>query len=195
MSPINPHPVFTIIKGGLISWLNDDAAYNVDLKNFPTKFRLSATKGLADQLSIGWESALKGYLSVEWRHMATVDMFDGTPPHDGRGMQIIKTILKATHQFTQAIWNSRNDVLHGSNDNELQNIRQIEIAEITDIHGHPELVPAGDRHYCEQTLNHILARAPSTRRRWLRHMRSARLRFTKEGQRQELITTFFHRAD
>jgi hypothetical protein len=195
MSPINPHPVFTILKGGIISWLQAEEEYNVDVDIFPTKFRPSATKGLEDQTTIGWEFAIKGYLSVEWRYMANVDMFDGTSQQEGSGLHIIKTILKATHQLTQAIWHSRNEVLHGSDGITLKNIRQIEIAEIIDIHGHPELVPAGDRHYCEQTLKNILERAPSTRRRWLRHMRSARLRFTKEGQRQALITTFFRRED
>ena len=74
---------------------------------------------------------------------------------------------------------------------DMKKIRQAEITEIIELHGNPEMVPAGDRHYCEQPVMNIIARAPSTRRRWLRHMRAARIRYTNQGARQTTITQFF----
>ena len=73
----------------------------------------------------------------------------------------------------------------------MKKIRQVEITEIIELHGNPESVPALDRHYCEQPLRNIIARAPSTWRRWLRYMRAARIRYTKDGDRQSKITQYF----
>jgi hypothetical protein len=181
-----------LIKDGVIASIQNEE-HKVELDTIPSKFQDSVNKCLIDQAAIGWDAAIKGYLSVEWRFKASLGPADGDNAHEGRGFQTIRTILKSFHDFTQAIWQSRNQELHGKQEMETKLIRQTEIAEITELHGHPELVPAGDRHYSEQPLGNILARAPSTRRRWLRHMRSARRRFLNEGSRQPLMTEFFRR--
>jgi hypothetical protein len=168
----------------------------VELKTIPLKFQDSVIKCLIDQAAIAWEAAIKGYLSVEWRFIASLGPADGGDAQEGGGFQTIQTMLTSFHDFTQAIWHSRNQELHGTRDMEMKLKRQTEIAEIIELHEHPEQVPAGDsRQYSKQPLWNILTRAPSTRRRWLSHMRSARRRFLNEGSRQALITEIFRRED
>jgi hypothetical protein len=183
-----------MLKEGLLSWLQENE-YKANIDDFPSKFEESATKCLSDQATIGWDAAMKGYFSVEWRYLASLGIADGEPVHEGRGTSLMRTVMKVCHEFIQKMWRSRNQVLHGSQEMEMKRIRQSEMAEIMELHRHPELVPAGDRHYCEQTVENILTRAPSTRRRWLRNMKQARLRFTIEGSRQSLITSYFRTGD
>ncbi len=193
LSPQEPHPVYTMLKAGFISWI-EEKDYHIDIAQFPTKFRDSAAKGISDQDALGWDAAMKGYLSIEWRNMASMGTNDQAQSHEGRGMQSIRKVLMACFLFSQSMWKARNHVLHGTNENSIQEIRQTEMSEIIELHGNPEFVLAGDRHYCTQPLEALLTRAPSTRRRWLRHMRQSRIKFTTQGDRQTMITRFFCRG-
>jgi hypothetical protein len=182
---------FQLIKVGIIAWLSEaNPTWETDEGVLPKLRESVVAKAIMDQFKIGWEAALKGYLSVEWRHIASFGI-QGEELQDGSGLQAIKTILKAFHEFTQSIWKARNNVLHKSQDMDMKKISQAEITEIIELYGNPELVPAGDRHQCEQPLRNLIARAPATRRRWLRYMRAARLRYTKDGVRQTKITQYF----
>jgi hypothetical protein len=190
LSPKEYHPVFSLIKEGVSNWLRGEPN-TLDITNFPMKCHDHASSGIRDQENIGWHAAFKGYLSVEWRQLASMGLGDNDMSHDGRGMQYIRSIMKTLMQFTQDMWKARNHVLHGTQDIDMRRIRQSELAEIIAIRDHPELLPAGDRHYCEQTLENIVNRAPATRRRWLRHMRAARVKFTRDGRRQTLLTNYY----
>ncbi len=181
MPPHEPHPVYQQLKEGILARL-EAREFRPDYDSVPDKFKASVQKAIDDQQSIGWEATIKGYLSVEWRYMASLGIYDTDTPHEGRGMQGIRSMLLTFQKLIQALWTSRNQVLHGSNDLELQNIRESELAEIRAYYNNPEMLLSGDRHYCEQTLQSIVTRAPTTRRRrWLRYMRLARLRFQREG--------------
>ena len=103
----------------------------------------------------------------------------------------MREVRRAFYDYARSMWLSRNTVLHGDSTNTLQQIRDSEVAELRELHDHSELLPAGDRHYCDRPLSNLLTKSSATRRRWLRHVRQARLRFIKDGQRQTLITSFF----
>jgi hypothetical protein len=53
-------------------------------------------KAIFDQSKIGWEAVLKGYLIVEWRRITSLGI-QAEELQDGRGLQVIKTILRAFH--------------------------------------------------------------------------------------------------
>ena len=91
-------------------------------------------------------------------------MDDEADPQEGRGPHNIRMTLKALHSATRALWLSRNGALHGDLTMELDRIRSVETAEITAYYQQPELLLAGDRHYCTQPLPTLLRKNPSTRR-------------------------------
>jgi hypothetical protein len=91
---------FQLIKDGIFAWLSDTTPTWETDDSVPLQFRESASKAMLDQSKIGWEAALKGYLSVEWRHMVSLGMSDGGECHYASGLQGIRIILRAFHEFT-----------------------------------------------------------------------------------------------
>ncbi|KAI2490403.1 hypothetical protein MHU86_24159 [Fragilaria crotonensis] len=152
---------------------------------------LKGRKALRDQQTIGWDNAIKGYLSVEWRCMAEHAMFDSSPAKPDIGFYRIHNILKAAHVLTQTTWKAQNKMLHDHHDAINRHIREAEAAEITAMHRQSENLRAGDRHYCEQPLEKILNKLASSRRRWIRYMKMAQDRSSRDGKRQTLLTNFF----
>ncbi|KAI2511186.1 hypothetical protein MHU86_3151 [Fragilaria crotonensis] len=191
MAALTHHPVHQIITSRITAWIKKETPASIDIAEFPSKFRVGLKKALQDQDDMGWEQALKGFLSVEWRHLLTYGIGDNETEPARVGLKRFKSILKAFSELANSLWKARNQVLHGSNEKDMQAIRNAEDAEIRDMYQHPELIPASDRHYCEQSLSIILGRSATSRRRWLRFMRLARARLKRDGQRQTLITSFF----
>jgi hypothetical protein len=191
MSPEEYHPVFQFLKDGVIAWI-EDREFHPLLTNFSGAIRDSLRVALRDQTQIGWDNAIKGYLSVTWRDTAEKSLYGNSiDSQAGKGLHNVRVILRAMHLLTQQLWKSRNRVLHESTDAELCEIRDTERAEICNLHAQPERVQAGDRHYCERPLSDILAMSPTSRRRWLRYMNLARARMINEGKRQMLMTAFY----
>lgn len=174
----------------VLVWLNNEVDV-IDLAEFPSKFRDGLVQALQDQDAIGWEAALKGFLSVEWRHLLTLGLGDHERVQEVMGVQKLRFVLKTFGALANSLWMGRNQALHGISEGYTKNKRQEEIAEIREFYQLPKLIPAADQHSCEQPLSTILSRAPASRRRWLHYMRLARARLTKDGQRQTLIMAFF----
>ena len=65
---------------------------------------------------------------------------------------------------------------------------------VTRYQGAPGDLPATDQHYCNHTLEHILRKPPTYKRRWLHRVRFAIAQRKQEESRQRRITNFFHRA-
>ncbi|KAI2498729.1 hypothetical protein MHU86_15740 [Fragilaria crotonensis] len=194
LSSAGPHPVFHLITEKVFEWLehrgNSDAAFHV--KEFPAKFHDSIRAALSDQQEIGWDNAIKGYLSVEWRNMAEEGLFDTDTSRSRLGYQRLQVIFKALHIYHQTVWKARNHTLHNTQTMEIRQIRDTELFEITDLYEKSDRLRAGDRHYCEQPLEEILKKSPSSRRRWLLlFMKRAIHRASTDGKRQTLMTSFF----
>lgn len=193
MSPAEPHPVFHLIKENVCAWLEnrgdrDNASNETE---FPAKFSDSIRVALSDQQEIGWENAIKGYLSVEWRNMAEEGIFDTDHTQSRLGYQHLQVIFKALHTYHQTVWKARNQTLHNTQTMENRQIWDTELFEITDLYGKSDSLRAGDRHYCEQPLEEILKKSSSSRRRWLLFMKRAILRASADGKRQTLMTSYF----
>lgn len=146
---------------------------------------------LHDQEAIGWQNAIKGYMSVEWRTLADMSPYgnDHASPQ-GSGLSSLLHILRQFHRLASRQWRSRNQVLHGTNETSLQDIRDSELAEIHHIYAQPNQLTVADRHYCQRPLESIIKQSPATRRRWLRYTAMARKRMLQDGKRQTLLTHF-----
>ncbi len=79
---------------------------------------------------------IKGYLSMEWMHLASQGFSDAeVAKQEGRGiLHQIRGTIKALQNLTQEIWKARNTVLHGTNEVDMKHTRQAElpVAEILD---------------------------------------------------------------
>jgi hypothetical protein len=114
MSPSEPHPVFHLIKEGVAAWINGDTPYTPTFEQFPTKFHDRILAALNDQRTIGWDKAIKGYISMEWRRLATENIYGEEQAQHEQGFKRIHVILKALHILTQEKWKARNKRLHES---------------------------------------------------------------------------------
>ncbi|KAI2496019.1 hypothetical protein MHU86_18492 [Fragilaria crotonensis] len=138
MSPTEPHPVFQILRDGITSWVEGIVVYDPpSFDQIPSKFHERLRVALRDQQTIGWDNAIKGYLSVEWRCMAEHAMFDSSPAKPDIGFYRIHNILKAAHVLTQTTWKAQNKC-YMTNDAINRHIREAEAAEITAMHRQSE---------------------------------------------------------
>ncbi|KAI2507897.1 hypothetical protein MHU86_6555 [Fragilaria crotonensis] len=151
MSPKEPHPVFQILRDGIISWVEGIAVYDPPFDQIPSKFHERLRVALSDQLTIGWDNAVKGYLSVEWRFMAEDAMFDSSPAKPDTGFHRIHTFLKP-FKLSRRQHGRPGIQCYDNQDAINRHIREAEAAEITAMHRQSETLRAGDRHYCEQPL-------------------------------------------
>ncbi|KAI2490345.1 hypothetical protein MHU86_24235 [Fragilaria crotonensis] len=191
MSPADQHPVYQILRAGILAWIDGYDDYQPQLSEFPTKFHDRIRVASRDQKDIGWHNAIKGYLSVEWRSMADCDMYGSSQQQMGQGFQCIQRILHALHKMTQAKWQGRNQTLHNGKDSDIQRIRDAELMEITELYRQADSLRPGDRHYCEQPLSVIIKKNPSSRRRWLRYVQQSQARAHAGSLRQTVLTSYF----
>ena len=154
----------------------------------PTMQEILAT-AIEQQTIIGWPAAMKGYLSIQWLRLASVDgtLSAITPVGRHRTQQS----LSALFEFSRSLWLGRNDALHSDQDQADALVYSAESAELRHFHSDPGLLPHADRHYCAISLNRLLRSRPSVRRRWLRRVRTARANFLRDGSLQQNITKYF----
>ena len=152
---------------------------------FPIKLRDTISQSLSEQKAIGWDQALRGYLSRTWRVLASDSVFDNVPVQESKGKYNIRNILKqAMYELTRTLWLQRCQKLHEADGDTALTISVEEQAELRAIYEHPEIVPAGDRHYCTGPLENIHCCTPSVRQKWMRRMRMTRMRYIQDGKRQ-----------
>ena len=187
------HPVKYVLTAGIQHWLQDPTErYQPSLTEFPTHHYVNLLAALHEQESIGWHNTILGFLSKKWQIAAATHMSDSTQLNPSMGTDMIFRIIKALHTLTQSLWLSRTARLHDRNDEIAREIQSSEAAEIRYFHSNPQLLPMGDHHYCARSLSQLLCSSRSVRRRrWLRHIRSARASHLRHGLHQNNITTFF----
>ncbi|KAI2500974.1 hypothetical protein MHU86_13519 [Fragilaria crotonensis] len=156
------HPVFRVLTISVLAWLNKETDV-IDLAEFPSKFRLGLQQALQDQDKLGWEQAIKGFVSVEWRHLLTLGM--GITRANWREWGC-KTAVRAEdfQSISIIIVDGEESSVTGQQREGMKAIRQEEVAEIKRMYQQPELISATDRHYCEQPLSAILKKSPASRR-------------------------------
>jgi hypothetical protein len=190
------HAIFYLVAQCIILWLADSPVIwsESDLRGYPSHMHDMITDMMTSQISIGWLSLIKGFLSLKWTVLAACPMDPkdrhvlGNPAQaDGR----LRLIYKSVHEFSEALWKGRNEKLHGNDRQDKIRFSTAESLEIQHYHSQPELIPEGDRHYCSKSLQQLLSSTPSVRRRWLRQVKLARTRQISHGSRQQVLTQFF----
>ena len=97
----------------------EDAPFHPQLDDFPPHFHphLQGAALDAQSASIGWENAVKGLFSSQWRHVATLDMHHVSRVDNSQGNVCMRSIIHdATREFTYNTWLSRNSDLTQNND-------------------------------------------------------------------------------
>lgn len=145
MAPTRPDPTFALIKAGILQWILVPDMIIPQVSEFPEQFSDMIDIALNEQITIGWQSAAQGFFSHQWASLSEAGVLtnNGTK-QEGKGAQTMSTISKAVHELSRSLWLARNEVLHGDNSLAMQQIRSEELAEIRELHSHPELLPVGD---------------------------------------------------
>ena len=138
---------------------------------------------------------LKGYLSKEWRELASMPMLQGGKRDEAKGTHRMRMLLDIIHSHCIRLWKSRNEALHDKSDADLSALRSSETAEITQLYSQPDQMCYSDRYLCARPLEQLLRSTPATRRRWLRRVKASRDLHIRDGSRQVLITAFLHPLD
>jgi hypothetical protein len=178
----DPHPSCPAFAACIESFLqNPHAPVNPPLLALPSHMRETFDLAIQTQTLIGWLPAFQGFLSTHWHTLAATSLSAHA--------------LLAIAIFTRTIWLGRNDALHKKTETEDSLIYSTESAEIRHYHANPNILPASDRHYCSTPLSTLIRSRPSTRRRWLQRIRTARANFIKHGSHQRSITDYVQRTE
>ncbi|KAI2498313.1 hypothetical protein MHU86_16183 [Fragilaria crotonensis] len=185
------HPARYLIMEGIEFWTTSSQQFSPTVHQYPAHLGDHIAAALESQGRIGWQEATSGLLSKQWSVLSCLDMHSPNRTNIDAGMKRMKSFMTAIHAHTTRLWMARNEVLHSTQDGEQANIRSSEAAEIRSLHQQPHLLRAGDRHYCERSLERLLQGSSSMRRRWLRRVRQSIAEHQSDGGRQSLITTYF----
>jgi hypothetical protein len=163
-------------------WFQDLLAIFVPvITEFPSHHHAGLLRAVEEQNHIGWHQAILGFLGHSWHVAASREMYHPTDNNSSRGDSIITKILQCLHLTIKELWLSRNQSSHEHSDQVVLAIQSSETAKIRHFHAHPHLLPTGDQHYCERSVNAILCSSKSIRRRWLEHIRQARANKLRNG--------------
>ena len=190
------HAIFYLISFGVLKWLSGDVLSfaDWDLRGYPPHMLPVITSAINSQSSIGWLSAIKGFLSSDWTTLAKMSMDDPSVTTH-RAWQSRKILLmRSLSDLSEQLWKGRNEVLHRNDEREAQRHQSAEEVEIRHYHEKPELLSVSDRHYCDRPLKQILHSSPTNRRRWLRQVQQARQRRLQDELSQCKIYQFFPRS-
>ena len=185
------HPARYLIMEGIELWTTSSQQFSPTVHQYPAHLRDHIAAALELQGSIGWQEATSGLLSKQWSALSCLDMHNPNRTDIDAGKKRMKSLMTALHAHATRLWTARNEVLHSTQDDEQANIRSSEVAEIRILHQQPHLLRAGDRHYCERSLERILQGSPSMRRRWLRRVRQSIAEHQSDSGWQSLITNYF----
>jgi len=162
----------------------------------PLEYSNLVQLAINDQSAIGWDHALRGFLSITWTKLANCS-YDASgiihSNHDQDNGRRLQRTLHALYQLTTNIWHGRNEALHATHTSTTRECQNVIDIEITRLHSEPELLHQDDKFYCDQSLRRILQSGGSTKRRWLLRVKKSRERKALSLKHQPRITSYFPR--
>jgi hypothetical protein len=162
----DPHPFWHCIVEGIEHWTKSQDPPTMDLTLYPPHLRMALTTAMASQTKIGWDNALRGFLSTDWMELASLDLESPTKYSESYGNARIRKALTCLYEYTQTTWENRNAAPHNKEANDLAvSIRSADALAIKHYHGKPHLLRFDDRHLCERPLSKLLSGSTSTQRR------------------------------
>ena len=188
----DPHPLRYLLVAGIQHWTaGSSSPFKPDVTQYAPHLREGIADALRLQDILGWDMAVKGFLSKAWNKLAQMDNITNRRPDSQQAASRMRQCLSALHEHTHRLWKSRNEILHSTSDAALTEIMSSELTEIRHYHANPELLCVGDLHYCERSLENLLKGSGSTRRPWLRRVRASCEAYKKSTSGQRVITQFF----
>ena len=113
---------WTVLHKCLLHWVETSSPPEVAnmIKGTPEPLSLQLHRATQEQLAIGWNFALRGYLSVTWVLCQSLEH----PKSSQMGIQQqwLKAVIRAIWDTFLALWDERNSILHSSEPSNL-NIR------------------------------------------------------------------------
>lgn len=130
-------------------------------------------------------------LSRHWSSLACCDMHVPGKLDMSDGTKRMRTCISAIYDHATHIWKAWNGVLHSKDDDEQNQIRSMEVAEIKALFQNPHLLRLCDRHLCGRSMESIIHGLLLLQRRWIRKARRSIVENELDGGRQSLITQYF----
>ncbi|KAI2503346.1 hypothetical protein MHU86_11066 [Fragilaria crotonensis] len=100
-------PPVKALKHMLLNWL-ENKDQHLDMTEYPSLHQSSIVKAVAQQSRIGWSAAMRGFFTVEWRYLASLPAGDTEEIIQAKGLQTMRKIIRATHEFSMSMWKARN---------------------------------------------------------------------------------------
>lgn len=186
------HPLRRLLVHSIKHWIQTgESDVAIALNKYPTHMHSHLTRIMSEQNRIGWDNAIKDFLSKSWIDLASAS-YDSDKLSVAEGAQRLREGIKALYKFTNGLWKARNAALHDGEEvqNKLSRSRMHDT--IINMHQNPNDICFDDRYLCNMPLTTLLTSSPSTQRRGrIKRMRDSKLMQTRMGERQTLITLYF----
>ena len=153
--------------------------------------RILLETALTNQEKIGWNYALRGYLSTSW---VDSEHIVNKQPHDGLRQTWLRTIIKNIWKFGKTMWTHRNSVLHSKTTPQKDLTESGVNAQIRSLYEQQHDFAALDQVIFDTPLEVMLTRPIRSKKHWVcLAQRYHPLTYDRKTGKQNLITSFFPR--
>lgn len=192
---LGPHSIFYVITDAVNHWFTGSKApYTTDLRGFPSHMHEKIQTAITEQSLIGWEPAIKGFLSSTWHSLASLHMHNTDSVNWVVGTNHMRAILTALHSLTNNLWKARNEIIHAKDKQTSATRHTAEQVEIQHYYDNRKLLLTEDQHYCDRPIDTILNSIQSVRRRWLRQVQRSRAARLHDHTLQQTVTQYYPRS-
>lgn len=189
------HPIRRVLHDGIRHWITDQkVAFQPSIDGYPPEMQASIRLAIQSQSSIGWDNAIRGFLSKEWTDLASRTLLAPRKLDLHNGRRRMQSITNSLFEYARSTWVFRNECLHGRDEQKKRAILTAEEAEIRQYYTNQTMLHFDDRYLCDKNLDTLLNSSTTNKRRWLRRARLSKTRQDTDGQRQCMITSFFQRT-
>ena len=151
------HPFWHCIVKGIEHWSEtQNSQYTPIVTNYAPHLRAAILTAVASQNKIGWDNALRGFLSREWKALALLDMQQSMAFSAAKANARLRKVLTSLYDYSRATWEHHNKLLHTTESDAIAvSIRSATHAEIKHYHSRPHLLRFDGRHLCERSLTNF----------------------------------------
>jgi hypothetical protein len=132
------NPTRRILSDGIQHWIEKPTErFRPDLTSYPSLIIASTMGAIDSQTHIGWNNAIRGFLSQAWTDLASRSLSDPDTVDIQKGRARMQTIIQSLHKHSWDTWLARNDKLHKKGLEQQTSIRTAEKAEIRFFYENP----------------------------------------------------------
>ena len=146
------HPAGTILYSCVQQWSsNSKVTPHLTIDDYATHIHDHIALVIKEQSQIGWNQALRGFLSIHWCRLAALDSANPKAKHinPDMGSTRIHQYLILLRTYAYAIWQHWNKLLHRKQATIVAKIRSATDSSIKHYHENGHLLLQTDRHLIE----------------------------------------------